>query len=118
MAHPIAAPAITMKKHSSMRNLFAVKDQIPAMVANISANPKYREYCIFTWFGISLCVSQKDIFEELFYDCLCFITDGIHLNAHSPFGIGRRITYLHLQTDFRISLLVNSEYPYLSLCTV
>ena len=25
MAHPIAAPAITMKKHSSMRNLFAVK---------------------------------------------------------------------------------------------
>ena len=44
MAHPIAAPAITMKKHSSMRNLFAVKDQIPAMVANISANPKYREF--------------------------------------------------------------------------
>ena len=72
----------------------------------------------YTWFGISLCVSQKDIFEELFYDCLCFITDGIHLNAHSPFGIGQRITYLHLQTDFRISLLVNSEYPYLSLCTV
>ena len=47
MAHPIAAPAITMKKHSSMRNLFAVKDQIPAMVANISANPKYREYMVF-----------------------------------------------------------------------
>ena len=43
MAHPIMAPAIIIKKHSTMRNLFAVKDQIPAMVPNITANPKYKE---------------------------------------------------------------------------
>lgn len=47
MAHPITAPAITIKQHSSIRNLFAVKDQIPAMVPNIAANPKYREYIVF-----------------------------------------------------------------------
>lgn len=43
MAHPITAPAITIKQHSSIRNLFAVKDQIPAMVADITANPAYKE---------------------------------------------------------------------------
>ena len=46
MAHPIIAPAITIKQHSSMRNLFAVKEQMPAMVANITANPKYKEYIV------------------------------------------------------------------------
>lgn len=47
MAHPIMAPAIIIKKHSTMRNLFAVKDQIPAMVPNITANPKYKENIVF-----------------------------------------------------------------------
>ena len=33
--------------HSSNLNLFAVKDHIPAMVAKIKTNPKYRFLTVF-----------------------------------------------------------------------